>query len=122
MQRSQSPPAVLYTTTNAQKSTIDDKIRQNQLEVEELKITMKDNIGKVYDRGLKLEDLEQSANYLENQANMFQVSAKQIKKSALCKNRKWTLIIILIVIIVLIIIGLSIGLSIGLKNTNNTPK
>jgi vesicle-associated membrane protein 4 len=118
MQRSNSPRAIIYTTNNKSSSNIDDKIRQNQIQVDDLKITMKDNMVKVLDRGQKLEDLEQSANNLENQASMFQVTSKKVKKWALCKNRKWTLILIVVIIAIILIIALGIGLGVGLNKTN----
>ena len=119
MQRSNSPPAIIYTT-DKQSTNIDDRIRQNQVQVEDLKITMKDNMEKVLQRGEKLEDLEKSANNLENHASIFQVTSKKVKKWAICKNRKWTLILIAVILVIIIIIALGIGLGVGLNNTNKS--
>ncbi|XP_048757783.1 vesicle-associated membrane protein 8 [Ostrea edulis] len=70
-------------------------------QVDDLKGVMKDNIGKVIDRGDKLETLQTRAEDLEQNANMFQKTTTNIKRKQQWRNRK-TMIILVVVVTVLV--------------------
>ncbi len=101
---------------------LDSKMASNNLknsniysinqQVEDLKEIMKDNVNKVMERDGSLHDLENRTENLEIHAGQFQTRAVRVKRFFACKNKKWTLIIIIFVLFILFIIAITIGLSI----------
>ena len=58
------------------------RVRQLQREVDRVKYAMRDNIDKQMQRGEALEALEDRAEYLNQNADMFQRTATRLKKKA----------------------------------------
>ncbi|KCV69018.1 hypothetical protein H696_04438 [Fonticula alba] len=81
-----------------------DKLPQPQSQVDEVVSIMHQNLGKVMERGERLDDLQERTDQLQNQANQFRTGATKIRKQFWWKNVKLNLIIAGIVILLLIII------------------
>ena len=105
---------VTYSNMN----TIDRQIFQNQAQVNDLTNIMHENINKVMERDINLTILDERTDNLNNQASDFRNTARDTKKFYICKNRKWTIILIVTVLIILAVIGLIIGLAVGLTKKN----
>jgi hypothetical protein len=91
------------------------KIDETFQRVDEIKQIMHENIQKAIQRDVKLSDLEQSAENLENQASEFQTTTNIVRENALFKKRKWTVVLIAIVLTILAIVAAAIvGLTVGL--------
>jgi hypothetical protein len=86
-----------------------DLIEKNQQEVDQLQSILKDNISKVVDRGCQLDQLNESCENLQIEANQFQTNAARMKRHFICRNKKWTIISVLLVILLLLgIIGVAV--------------
>lgn len=81
---------------------------QTQKELDELKEIIVENVEKVINRGINLNSLNQSCEYLEHHSQQFKKTGKRIRIKLLLKNKKYCLIIIIIMIsiILMIIIGI----------------
>ena len=68
---------------------------------------MSDNLVKIEQRGIKIEDLETKAEELESGAAVFQKSTRKLKEKSMMQNYKYKLIIagvVALLILILIII------------------
>lgn len=91
-----------------------DSIKQMdkvQTEVDELKGIMVENIDKIIERGLNLNDLKESCDNLEVQAGQFKLTSKKVKRKMFLKNKKYLLLIVLsisvlICILVIVLVAL----------------
>ena len=96
-----------------------DLIEKNQQEVNELQDILKENIDKIVDRGCNLNQLNDSCDSLDLEANQFKTNAVRLKRHFICKNNKWTIIVIILVLLVLLVIGVAVAFIISkfiLKN------
>lgn len=85
----------------------DKKIAEVNKNLTDVRQMMSKNLDLVIERGTKVEDLEQSALQLSENADKFKDAAKKLKRKMIIKNIKWTLGIILVIcIIIAIIVGL----------------
>eukprot|EP01083_Nonionella_stella_P071942 193624_1 len=84
----------------------DDKITQIRRDIDATKETLVTNIELATQRGEKLENLDDRANELQQNANLFNKSAKQARRRFWFRDLKASLLLI-----VLIIIGIWLLLS-----------
>lgn len=96
---------------NTYRADMDDVIRQNRDQVETVKGIVHQNIEKLYERGERLEELNQKVEVLENRASDFQTTTKKTNRLFMWKNLKWTILVALTVIIIVLVIVLSIWLN-----------
>ncbi|MBN3308137.1 VA727 protein, partial [Amia calva] len=86
------------------------KLEDIQVQVNDVKGILKDNIDKVLDRGEKLDDLIDKTEDLQAtdgvfpQADTFQKTATRVSRKMWWKNTKMIIIIVVIVVIILILI------------------
>ncbi|XP_038063677.1 vesicle-associated membrane protein 4-like [Patiria miniata] len=86
----------------------DPKIQHVQRQVEEVVDIMHDNIGKVLDRGERLEDLQEKSDDLAYSASMFRVSAKGLRSHFWWQECKMRLLLLIVVVVILLIIFIPI--------------
>lgn len=96
---------------NTQRLNMDDIIRQNKEQVESVRGIVHQNIGKLYERGEKLEDLNQKVEALENSATDFRTTTKKTNRFFMWKNLKWTIILIATIILIIAAIIIAIWLT-----------
>ena len=88
-----------------------NQLREN---VGEVKDQMVENIGKVLDRGEKLDDLNQRTENLNLRAGEFKVVSKGLHSKLWWQNiRIWIIIIIIVIVIVLVIAGVIAAIVAG---------
>jgi len=86
-------------------------------DVEQVKGQMVDNIGKVLDRGERLDDLDVRAENLNARAGEFQVLGTRLKRKLWWQNaRLWIIIVIIVIIILLVIAAIIAGAVAGSQN------
>lgn len=86
-----------------------DKLRKAKRDVEDIQVTMKENISKVMDRGDRIDHLLERTNDLEVQSHEFKSSAVGLRRQLWWENKKYWLLCacitaIIIGVIVLIIV------------------
>ena len=91
-----------------------NKLNDINLELEDTKKIMKDNIRDMTKNVDEIENMEGKAVQIKENADLFNKNANNLKKAAWWANCKWTIILILIVVLLLIII-LPISISVGKK-------
>jgi len=84
------------------------KIKQTQAKVGEVKETAMQAIEKAIQRGESLDEIQEKADSLEQNAYKYKINTSTIKNKMWCQKCKANLIIALIVIIVIIVIALII--------------
>jgi hypothetical protein len=87
-----------------------NKIRNVEIQVNEVKGIMKENINEMASGIVKIQDLEDKSNEIKENAIKFHSGAKKARLTAIWQTWKW-LIIFIIVIILLIIIIVPISLK-----------
>jgi len=80
------------------------KLQQTQTQVNEVVDIMRENVEKVIDRDIKLSELDDRANALQQGASQFETQAAKLKSKFWWKNMKMWIILIVIGLIVVIII------------------
>ena len=91
-----------------------NKLNDINLELEDTKNIMKNNIKDMTKNIDEIENMEGKAVQIKENADLFNKNANNLKKAAWWANCKWTIILILVVILLLIII-LPISISVGKK-------
>ena len=91
-----------------------NKLNDINLELEDTKKIMKNNIKDMTKNIDEIENMEGKAVQIKENADLFNKNANNLKKAAWWANCKWTIILILIVVLLLIII-LPISISVGKK-------
>ena len=95
------------SNNQASNSNQNELLTQTQIEMNTLKEIMTENVEKVMERGHNLNELQESCENLEIQANMFNVKCKKVKRKMYFRNKKLQLCIALICLaIFLIFIGI----------------
>nr|CAB3267591.1 vesicle-associated membrane protein 4-like [Phallusia mammillata] len=92
-------------------SSANDKVKRVQSQVNEVVDVMQTNIGKVMDRGERLEDLQDKSENLADAATNFNSRATRLRKQMWWNNFKTKLIIGIVLAIILLIIILSVALK-----------
>ena len=86
-----------------------DLIEKNQQDVNQLQEILRDNVSKVVDRGCQLDQLNESCESLQIEANQFRANTARVKRHFGCKNKKWTIVVILLVVLILLgIVGVAV--------------
>lgn len=80
------------------------KLQQTHAQVNEVVDIMRENVEKVIDRDIKLSELDDRADALQQGASQFETQAAKLKRKYWWKNMKMWLILIAIGVIVVIII------------------
>jgi len=75
-----------------------DKVALVNQQVQDLKVTVHQNIDKAIQRGERLDELEEKADRLQNHAMKFQKGATELKWQMCFKNWKYGLIIFLLLV------------------------
>merc|ERR1712142_151950 len=83
------------------------KLQQTQAQVDEVVDVMRTNVDKVLERDIKLSELDDRADALQQGASQFETQAAKLKRKYWWKNMKMWLIMIAIGVIVLVIIIMS---------------
>ena len=91
---SNTPSAPISTVTNP---NVNNNINTLNQQVESIKVIMRDNVNKVLERDVSLNELQNRTENLETNANLFQTRAIRARRFFACKNRKWTIIIVICV-------------------------
>ena len=102
----------LKTVIENYKSDDINKINEINIELNEAKDMMKNNIKELSKNVENVEDLEQKAVALKEGAKAYNDQAIKLKRATWWQNCKWLIILILVIILLLIII-LPISLSSG---------
>lgn len=97
-----------YSASGVNTSNIDTVTAQ----VQDVKLQMQRNVELVMNRGENLDNLEIRTERLQHSGNQFQSSSKKVKSMFQCKNRKWTIFLIVFVVMLLFFIGLAIYLNV----------
>ncbi|KAF2567611.1 hypothetical protein F2Q68_00027872 [Brassica cretica] len=84
------------------------KLAKVRAQVSEVKGVLIENIDKLYDRGVKIENLVEKTADLRSQADVYITKADQIKKKMWFQNMKIKLIFLAIIIALILIIVLSV--------------
>ncbi|AWU78267.1 hypothetical protein CAS74_002918 [Pichia kudriavzevii] len=80
------------------------KLQNLQSTLDDTAGMMRDNIQAINERGEVLEDIDNRAYTLQNNASLFNKSANQVRKDMWKKNLKLKLCVALVVIIIIIVI------------------
>jgi hypothetical protein len=99
-----------------------DKIAQVNNDLNDVKISMKENVQKIMKNVDDVNVLDQKAIKIKENANIYKKDAQELKRLTCWQNCKWTIILSILVIGILLVIILPIALS-GKKsdNTDTTP-
>ncbi len=88
--------------TSYSPSNRDLKLAALNTNIQQVKAGMHQNLDKIIDRGVRIEDLERDSEDLSVSATLFKNKAKQIRRKMCCKWIKWIIIIILLLALVII--------------------
>lgn len=99
-----SKPLLSEYCTKYDDATKVDKASMLHSKVEEVKVTMQDNIAAMLRNTEQAESLAERSNQLNEQATVFQKKSKDLRKQMRCKNIKTTVILVSIVAGILIIV------------------
>lgn len=81
-----------------------DKASALNAKVDEVKVTMQDNIAAMLKNTEQAETLAERSSQLNEQANVFQKKSKDLRKQMRCKNIKMTIILVSLVVGILVIV------------------
>lgn len=84
------------------------RLIEAQNQINEIKVVMIENVELVIKRGEALSSLEEKSAILSDEATRFHRGSQHLRCKFLCKNLKWTVVILLLLIAVLLIL-LTIG-------------
>jgi len=93
-----------YGSTGGAQGGGSKKLQQTHAQVNEVVDIMRENVEKVIDRDIKLSELDDRADALQQGASQFETQAAKLKRKYWWKNMKMWLILIAIGLIVVIII------------------
>ncbi|KAG8574608.1 hypothetical protein GDO81_009247 [Engystomops pustulosus] len=94
------------------------KLEECQRNAEEVKILMKENVDKVFEREGKLENLEHRSNELKDMASSFQKTAQTVERKTRWEKWRWYIIAGVIFLLVIIIIIIIIATQFGGSSSN----
>ena len=77
-------------------------IVEAQMQIEELKCIITNNIEMFVNRSTNLEDLKQSCENLEKEAKVFDVQCRRVKRKMFFKNKKYCIVISLVLFILIL--------------------
>mmetsp|Transcript_6158 Transcript_6158/g.9768 ORF Transcript_6158/g.9768 Transcript_6158/m.9768 type:complete len:118 (+) Transcript_6158:87-440(+) len=82
----------------------DDKLEEIQSEIQKSQIVVQDTINKAIDRGDNLLDLEDKANSIKNNADVFRRNARSVQRAMCFQNIKMNLILLAVLVVVALIV------------------
>ena len=85
----------------ASTSDYDKKLKENNAQVGEIMGIMWKNLKGITERGKKLEDVEQTAEILDEGAKRFKTNAKELKCMHWWENTKYSIVLIIVSVIVI---------------------
>ena len=97
-----------------------DTIKELNLEIDDIRVGVKDNIRQVINNNDNLDSLQNQSNAIKESSLAFRKDAKEAKNITCRNNCKWTVIIILALIVVVLVIVLPIVLTKS-KTSDVTP-
>eukprot|EP00112_Aurelia_sp_Birch-Aquarium-sp1_P006948 Seg1759.2 transcript_id=Seg1759.2/GoldUCD/mRNA.D3Y31 product="Vesicle-associated membrane protein 4" protein_id=Seg1759.2/GoldUCD/D3Y31 len=89
----------------------DDKLNKVKNEIKSTMNVMRNNLGKVMDRGDRLEDLEAKSESFEMNAFNFRAGSTKLRQKFWWQNCKLKLILAFIVVVILLVIILPIAIK-----------
>ncbi|XP_076812064.1 vesicle-associated membrane protein 4-like [Clavelina lepadiformis] len=92
-------------------STASDKVKRVQNQVNEVVGVMQTNIGKVMDRGERLEDLQDKSESLADSATNFNIRATKLRKQMWWKSFRMKVFLVIVILFIILIIVLSVTLN-----------
>lgn len=93
-----------YGSTGGQQAGGSKKLQQTHAQVNEVVDIMRENVEKVIDRDIKLSELDDRADALQQGASQFETQAAKLKRKYWWKNMQMWIILIAIGLIVVVII------------------
>lgn len=81
-----------------------DKVKEINEELDEIKIEMRESVKKVINNNENLDQLDEKAVKIKDNANMFKKEAAAVQNKTLWAKHKWNLIIGLIIVGILLVI------------------
>lgn len=93
-----------YESMNDNNINNNDKLQIIELDIQEVKGIMKDNMEKVMDRGMKIDEIEKKSDELDVHALKFRKNATNLKIKFLKENMKLICVIVLIIVAILTLI------------------
>ena len=85
------------------------KLDHVQQRIDEVVLVMHDNVNKVLERDIKLEEIQDKAEDLKEGADRFHRTSKQLKRKMLYQNTKVTMMMVLLIIIIVVTLVLVLG-------------
>jgi len=83
------------------------KLQQTHAQVNEVVDIMRENVEKVIDRDIKLSELDDRADALQQGASQFETQAAKLKRKYWWKNMKMWILLIAIGVVVVVIIAVT---------------
>ncbi|XP_033763168.1 vesicle-associated membrane protein 4-like [Pecten maximus] len=102
-----------YKAPNVKTNSLreDPNINRLQNQVDDVVGIMKDNMGRVIDRGDRLEDLQDKSDSLASNSDLFRSRSRDLRKSMWWKNCKMKIILALVIVVILAVIIIPIIMS-----------
>ena len=94
----------MASTSHESNATPNEHLARTQLEVNELKEIIVENVERVIARGQNLSDLQESCENLEMQAGKFSATCRRVKRKMYFRNKKFTLVISLVCLAILLVL------------------
>ncbi len=91
-------------TNNIKNDSKLSQLEQTQKELDELKEIIVENVEKVINRGINLNSLNRSCEYLEHQSQQFAKTSSKIRIKHFFKNKTNCIILIFILCLIMILI------------------
>merc|ERR1711918_320147 len=83
------------------------KTKQLDAQVAQVKVIMNDNINVMLENGEKIQDLEQNANTLSNEARAFRTTARSTKRALCIRDAKMNILLgFLTILLILLLVGM----------------
>jgi len=108
-----------YGSTGGQQGGGSKKLQQTHAQVNEVVDIMRENVEKVIDRDIKLSELDDRADALQQGASQFETQAAKLKRKYWWKNMQMWIILIAIGLIVVVIIVASQSKQQGPQGVNS---
>jgi len=91
----------------------DQQIQRLEQKTDMITGKMKNNLDELMKRDVALDDLEETAGGLAEDAKQFHTTSKKVNRKMWCRNHKWSFIIACAVIVVLVGVSLGVAGSMG---------
>jgi len=109
LQNQEPTPFDAKTSSNTATDNGRSKLQNLQSTLDDTAGMMRDNIEAINQRGEVLEDIDNRAYSLQNNASLFNKSTNQVRKDMWKKNLKLKLCVALVIVIILIVVVVPIA-------------